>query len=91
MSRCLKITVRATGWQSKWHDKIADSAKKLEIEGVLQTVDEETVKIIACGAEDHLDDFLDDLYELFADSQSYVEEMEPFVKDRDYRGIFRVL
>lgn len=91
MSRCLKITVRATGWQSHWHDKIADSAKRLQIEGVLQTVGADLIKIIACGTEDHLDDFLDDLYELFADSASYVEEMEPFVKDRDYRGIFRVL
>ncbi len=91
MSRCLRIAICAVGWKSKWEDSIAKYANKFEIEGVLQKHDDGVVRITACGEENQLEDFLDELYELFSESDSYVEEMEPFVKDRDYRGIFRVL
>jgi hypothetical protein len=47
--------------------------------------------VIACGAKDDVDLFLDSLYKDASESQLEGVEAEPFIKDRSYRGVFRVI
>lgn len=91
MCRCLKILVRVNGWQDKLSVAIQKQAKEDEIEGQMQLVGDNQLKIVICGKDDTVDDFIDYLYDLFLSVGASVEQLEPFIKERDYRGIFRVL
>jgi len=72
-------------------DSIQAAARKLAIEGTVQLVEPNEMVIIACGEKESIDDFLDAVHEGFG---VYVPEdvlVEPFLKEKDYRGIFRIL
>lgn len=91
MKKCLKIVFMSQQKESLLHDFIQNNARKLEIEGTAQLVEPNQVSIIACGTKENIDDFLDVLHEGFG---SYIPEdiqVEPFLKEKDYRGIFRIL
>lgn len=91
MNRCLKMVINIDKWETRWSDEIQKQAKKLEIEGVMQALDEHQMRIMICGKDAHLDEFIDYLYDFFIDRNVRIEELEPFIKERDYRGIFRVI
>jgi acylphosphatase len=91
MNRCLKMIVLANNWQEAWSNQIQKEAQKLEIEGVMQAFDDEQMRIMICGKNEKLDDFVDYLYDFFEKHELVVQELEPFIKERDYRGIFRVI
>ena len=73
------------------HSLVHQHAEKLSLEGMVQPVAEKRVKIMACGSKEKMDQFLDTLYAAQAQKQLYDIQIEPFYKDRDYRGIFRIL
>lgn len=91
MGRCLRIMVKAEKWKDSWNSDIQKNAKKFEVEGVLQSAGDDVIKIVACSKDDQLDDFVDYLYDFFSTIGATVEELEPFINERDYRGIFRVI
>ena len=91
MSRCIRIVVKANKWKSSWDKNIQKQAEKFAVEGVLQSVGNDTFKIVACCKDDKLDDFVDYLYDLLDSIDAAVEELEPFIKKQDYRGVFRVI
>jgi acylphosphatase len=91
MSRCIKIVIKADKWKKNWDKDIQKKAKKFEVEGSLQSIGDEKFKIIACCKDDKLDDFVDYLYDLLDSIDAVVEDLEPFIKKQDYRGIFRVI
>ena len=66
-------------------------AHTLNIEGTAQLVGSQEVLIVACGTKDKVDSFLDALHK---GSKQWLPEnilIEPFLKERDYRGVFRVI
>lgn len=91
MKKCLKITLISKIQGGTLRDSIREVAKKLAIEGTLQLSDANEMVIVACGEKEKIDDFLDAVHEGFG---TYVPEdilIEPFLKEKDYRGIFRIL
>lgn len=91
MKKCLKIIFTSQETENFLHDFVQNNARKLEVEGTVQIVEPNQVIVIACGSKEKVDDFLDILCEGY---DSFVPEdvqVEPFLKEKDYRGIFRIL
>ncbi|MCX5922686.1 MAG: acylphosphatase [Candidatus Dependentiae bacterium] len=91
MNKCLKIVFGIPIAKDFIHSVIQKSAKKCSLEGTAQIViTENKVKVIVCGPKESVDQFIDLLHK---ESKAYLEdlEIEPFLKDRDYRGVFRVI
>lgn len=93
MNKCLRIIVTA-----KFHDDllvtfIQKSAKKLSLEGTAQIVDPviKTVRITVCGHPGALDEFIDILHAGTKGFDLMSLEIEPFLRDKDYRAVFRIL
>jgi acylphosphatase len=91
MKKCLKITLRAKTVGGRLRDAIQAAARKLDVEGTVQLVDPNELIIIACGSKDNIDDFLDAIHEGFGSHVPEDVQVEPFLKEKDYRGIFRIL
>lgn len=91
MKRCLKMLIRIEQWDSRWSTDIQKQAQKYTIEGVMQILDSTQVRIMICAEDANLDDFIDYLYDFFIERKMQIEELEPFIKEKDYRGIFRVI
>lgn len=91
MYKCLKITFTAQLPKGFLQQSVQKNARDLSIEGVAQLLMDDFVKIIICGPLEHVDDFLDHLYDEINEIDLQELQVEPFVKDRDFRGVFRVL
>jgi len=92
MNKCLKITFRADFPENFLQTFVQKHAKKLNIEGMVQVISpEKRVRIIACGLKDDVDTFLDVLHKGSSACELEEIEVEPFLKDKDYRGVFRVI
>ena len=93
MNKCLKITFSAVNLPENFlRAFVQKKAQKLNIEGIAQLIlSDGQVKIVACGPKEDVDAFVDDLHQ--GSAKTYLEdiEIEPFLKDKDYRGIFRVI
>ncbi len=92
MNKCLKITFDAEVPADFLRSFVQKNAKKCELEGTAQLVDAgEKVRIIVCGAKELVDSFLDMLLRGTSSFAPEAVEVEPFLKDKDYRGVFRVI
>lgn len=91
MNKCLRVTLSLKSYDEDLISYIQRSAKKFKIEGTLQALDKKTVRIIACGKADDVDMFMDDVYKGHKTSVPASVEVEPFLKDRDHRGVFRII
>ena len=88
-SQCLKISFLGT-LPKNFLEEVSKQAKKLEIEGTAQTV-AGNVNLIICGSKERVDLFLDAVHKGLAKATSTHLEIEPFLKTKDYRGVFRVI
>jgi acylphosphatase len=91
MKKCLKITLVSKTLGVELRDSIQVAARKLDLEGTVQFVEPNGIVIIACGSKENIDGFLDNIHQGFG---AHVPEdvlVEPFLKEKDYRGIFRIL
>lgn len=93
MKKCLRIILTAQFPEELLISFIQKGAKKLSLEGTAQIIDRtaKTVRITACGSADALDDFIDLLYKGTKGFDLEDIEIEPFLKDKDYRAVFRIL
>jgi acylphosphatase len=91
MNKCLRITLQIKIEEGTLQNYIQKNAKKFNIEGIAQAVDKETIKIIACGESENIDKFVDSIYAGYKDAKPTIIEVEPFLKDKDYRGVFRLI
>ena len=91
MNQCLKITFLIGDLKGFLRKYVRDSAVKLGLEGFAHLVSQDKVKIVVCGHRDKIDEFVDVLYNGTAKYKIDNIEMESYLKDRDYRGIFRVV
>jgi acylphosphatase len=86
MNKCLKITITVEDI-SFLHEVIKPHARKMDLEGMVQPIGPVKAVIIACGKKEKVDSFV----ELLQKEAVKDMEIEPFIKDKDYRGVFRVI
>ena len=91
MKKCLKITLVSKVLSGGLRNSIQAAARKLNLEGTVQFIEPNAVVIVACGSKDNIDGFLDAIHEGFGVSVPEDVQVEPFLKEKDYRGIFRIL
>ena len=93
MNKCLKITFHGDLPKSFLKSVVQKHAQKLSLEGTVQRVHSDglVTRVIACGTKDAIDDFLDLLYKGVTEAEFNGIEVEPVLKDRDYRGVFRII
>ncbi len=91
MNKCLRITLTADFPEGFLQNFIQKNARKLNLEGIAQAVTSRTMRIVVCGLKDDVDSFLDVLHKGFSKWLAENIEIEPFLKTKDYRGIFRVI
>lgn len=88
MKQCVHIQFAAPPKEEFLQKYVQKKARELVLEGTAQMSGSERVSITVCGSKDNVDLFIDFLHQA-----SYVTdvEIEPFLKSRDYRGVFRVI
>jgi acylphosphatase len=92
MNKCLRIVLSGEFPDSFLHKIVQANAQKLKLEGTGQVVTaEKQLRIIVCGAKNNVDAFIDVLHKGMAQVAAENIEIEPFLKDKDYRGVFRVI
>ena len=90
MKQCLRITFKLNSDSKFLHNVVKKYAYKLEIEGTAHVMSDH-IKIVACGLKDNMEEFVDVVYKGSRGSMTDDVEVEPFVKEREYRGVFRVI
>ncbi len=91
MNQCLKISFLADKPKDFLDAIIKKNARELGIEGTVQALNEQAINIVACSSKEVLDEFLDILHKGSVDGVLQNMAIEPFLKNKDYRGVFRVL
>ncbi len=93
MNKCLRIKMIAQFPADLLNKFIQKQAKKCGLEGTAQIVNakKKEVKITICGSTDGLDQFIDAIYTGIKGFELEELEIEPFLKDKDYRQVFRVI
>lgn len=91
MNKCIRISVYTHLTDDFLKNAVQKHAHKLNLEGFSQQMDENDFKIVVNGEKDHVDKFIDLLHKEFIDLDISDFEIEPFLKDRDYRGVFRII
>lgn len=92
MKKCLKITFGTNIPEGFLQSSVQKHARKFSIEGTAQIISAENqIRVIACGEKEHVDEFLDNLHKEFSKAKINDYEIEPFLKDKDYRGVFRII
>ena len=91
MKKCLKITFVSKKLEGLLQDFVQKNARMLHLEGTVQCIEPNEVVIIACGSKENIDTFLDILHQGFGSQIPENVSVEPFLKEKDYRGIFRIL
>jgi acylphosphatase len=90
MNKCLRITLTLE-LTPQAQQTIKNHARLLGVEGIMQVIDNDKVKVIVCGNIQKVDDFIDTIHRELQKNNAEVLEVEPFIKERDYRGVFRVI
>ena len=93
MYKSLRITMSASDIPTQFLKKfIQKKALQLELEGTAQLVKSDSIiRIFVCGLKDHVDSFIDFLHKSPGSVQLNSIEVEPFFKEKDYRGVFRIV
>lgn len=90
MAQCLRINFTCDVPKDFLHTTVQKGAKKLGLEGMAQ-MDNSAVLIVVCGNKEGIDQFVDLLHKEIIKKSAENIEIEPFIKERDYRGVFRVI
>ena len=91
MIQCLKITFTMEPPKKTMYTIIQKKARELQLEGTVQLLEQKSFKIKICGTKEMMEEFIDHVHEALLKSSIDDIEIEPFIKDSDYRGIFRVI
>ncbi|MBY0109964.1 MAG: hypothetical protein K2X90_02530 [Candidatus Babeliaceae bacterium] len=91
MSRCIKMTFAVQRSNEKFLHALQKQALDCRLEGFVLASTPDTIKIIACGVSADLDAFLDKVDEIIAKHGGQDVVIDPFLKDKDYRGVFRIM
>lgn len=91
MTKCIKMTFSGSAKSDFLQKGLQKYVKNLKVEGIAQVNDEGIFKIIVCGEPDTVDLFVDFIYKESVKAALHDIEVEPFLKDKDYRGVFRII
>ncbi len=93
MYKSLRVTMSAPHIPAQFLKKyIQKKALQLELEGMAQVIKPASiVRIIVYGLKDDVDKFIDFLHKNPGNIVPDAIEVEPFMKESDYRGIFRIV
>jgi len=91
MNKCVRISVFKNLDDKFLKNSVQKHAQKLNLEGFSQQVEDDNYKIIINGNKENVDKFIDLLHKEFIDLDIQDFEIEPFLKDKDYRGVFRII
>lgn len=91
MKQCVKIHVSGKVQGVGYRSYVQKYAQKLEIEGSVQNLDDGIVSILACGASDKLDEFIDQVYKGTSSTKVQDVVVEPIMQLKDLRGVFRII
>lgn len=91
MNQCIRIMIIIEGQKESLHSLVKKYALECALEGMVQAISDTKVRVVACGNRDNVDKFIDALHKGVSEKLIDNLEVEPFMKDRDYRGVFRVI
>lgn len=93
MNKCLRIALTADSSNDFLYAFIQKHARKLGLEGMAQMIDPKNnqIRITVCGQAVDLDHFIDLIHKEATKFDLHSMEVEPFLKDKDYRSVFRVI
>lgn len=91
MKKCVKIILQGTFPEGFLFTLVKKQAQLLGLEGTGQMIEEKTIRIILCGNPTIIDKFMDFLHKNIDPEKVPSIELEPFLKDKDYRGVFRII
>jgi len=91
MKKCVKILITMPIDQQFITDVVQGYARKLSLEGVAHIAQPDSIKIVVVGVKESIDQYIDLLHKESAHYKNSSLEVEPFIKDRDYRSVFRVI
>lgn len=74
-----------------YREFVKKHADNLEIEGTIQNSEDENVVVNACGPSDNLEKLIDFIYKGTTTTSVKDVQVEPLVKEKDFRGVFRVI
>jgi acylphosphatase len=89
--QCLSITFSGDYPDGFLRDFIQKQARKFNLEGTAQWNEDGLIRIVICGSTENVDGFLDMLHKGFNGIVPEGINVEPFVREKNYRGIFRVI
>jgi len=91
MNQCLMITLTVGISKGFLDNFIKKYARGLALEGVAHLISNKNVRMVVCGESDNVDKFIDLLYEKSTKYDLDDIMVESFFKEKDYRGVFRVV
>jgi acylphosphatase len=91
MHKCVRIIISIPKTKGFLQSVVQPCARQFGIEGVAQVQVPHSIKIVVAGSKEAIDSFIDILHRESVSHNINQIEVEPFVKDRDFRGIFRII
>ena len=91
MNKCVLITALGDLTNEALQNFLNKEAHNGSLEGTAYAEGNERIKIVLFGSKDNLDQFVDNLYDNSAQLNLSDIEVEPFFKNKDFRGVFRIL
>ncbi len=91
MKQNVKIKIMGKVQGVGYREFVQKHAHRLQIEGTIQNLPDESVVILASGPADNLDQFIDYLYKGSGKSKVENLEVEPLLNGKTFRGVFRIL
>jgi acylphosphatase len=92
VNKCLRISFDAKVPFEFLRGPVQKEAQALSLEGIAQILSSaQKVLIVVSGKKSNIDNFVDFLHKELAEYAIQGIEVEPFVKVKDYRGVFRVI
>jgi acylphosphatase len=92
MNKCVKISFNSDYPQNFLRDFVQKHANQLGLEGLAQvSLAEQRTTVMVCGPKEDVDSFVDLFHRGTNQVQLKALEIEPFLKTKDYRGVFRVI
>jgi acylphosphatase len=91
MTKCIKMLLTLEEGTEFLQKIVQKQSKNMKLEGSAQLIAPDQIKIIVCGAKDKVDDFVDIIHKAQALYSIENIVVEPFLRDRDYRNVFRII
>ncbi len=91
MKKCVKVIIKGIVDNGFMQSFILPQARDSAIEGICQKIDDQIIRIILTGTDNQIDSFLDRLHTKVAAEKNIEIEVEAFLQQTDFRGVFRVI